>query len=173
MADRRRRGLEGLLITAGLGYFAAQLYHTWVDRNRWPLCSYNMFNRCLPEQLAQPRITLYDSIGEHPMLPVYGTLPLEFFRVVRIFAKVYLTDTSDDLRNRFAERVIDRLNREPWDAFDEVHASFRPRGDTGFTGFDLYEVWIDTRDFDPRADAPLHRPRLLYSYRRKDAASAA
>lgn len=155
---------ESGLLAGVTGYLAAQMVCTWRDRNRWPLCSYNMFNRRLPARLAQPRVVLYDGSGAGPAQPVYGMMPLEFFRVVQIFGEVFLANDDDALKDRFAARVIGRLNTSPWRGFDEVRASYRPRSGR-FTGFDLLEVWIDTADFDPRAGEPLYDTRLLYSYR--------
>jgi hypothetical protein len=161
---RLARLAETGLLAGAVGYVAAQLVCTWRDQNRWPLCSYNMFNRRLPDRLAQPRVVLHDGVNEYPAEPVYGMMPLEFFRVVRIFAEVFLVNEDDAIKDRFAARVIDRLNTSPWDGFDEVRPSFRPRSGR-FTGFDLYEVWIHTDDFDPRKGEPLHDTKLLYSYR--------
>lgn len=155
---------EAGLLAGALVYFGAQLAHTWRDRNRWPLCSYNMFNRCLPARLAQPRVALHDGSGTGPLQPVYGMMPLEFFRVVRIFAEMFLGNDDEAVQQRFAARVVDRLNREPWEAFDEVRRSYRPRSGQ-ITGFDLYEVWIDMADFDPAEGGPLHDTKLLFSYR--------
>ncbi|WP_188188817.1 hypothetical protein [Nonomuraea sp. SYSU D8015] len=155
---------EKLLIGAGVTFFAVQAAHTWTDRNRWPLCSYNMFNRCLPERFAQPRVTLYDEFRSYPMLPVYGLLPLEFFRVVAICGAVYLGD-DDDLKDQFTASVLKGLNDAPWQAFDEVKASYRAESPRGFTGMDVFETWIDLADYDPRAGGPLHDTKLLYSCR--------
>ncbi|MFI7210900.1 hypothetical protein [Micromonospora maritima] len=163
---------EALLVTAGAGYLGAQLWHTWKDRNRWPLCSYNMFNRTLPSRFPQPRVTLHDPAGSQELLPVYGLLPLEFFRVVSIMAEVFLVNQDEAIKHRFAERVLRRLNTRPWAAFDEVHASHRPLGPAGFHGLDLYAVTLDLDDYDPRVDRPLHQPELLFSYRRPDVPQA-
>jgi hypothetical protein len=154
------------MLLGAAGLFARQLACTWTDRNSWPFCSYNMFNRVLPERIAQPRVVLVDDAGPTGPMPVYGLLPLEFFRVMSVSSAVYLGGTDAATRDRFTERMLDRLNDHPWRAFDEVRASVRPRSGR-FTGLDLYEVWIDLSDYDPEADRPVHDQRLLYSYRRQ------
>jgi hypothetical protein len=150
----------------GIAFFAAQIASTLTDRSRWPFCAYNMFNRCLPESIEQPRVTLHDDQRSYPMLPVYGLMPLEFFRTASICGAVYLENEDEALKDRFTERILRRLNEDPWGSFDEVKASYRPESPAGFTGLDLFEVRIDLADFDPRQGGPLHDAKLLYSYRK-------
>jgi hypothetical protein len=123
-----------------------------------------MFNRDFPERLPQPRVRLQDGDGPTVLLPVYGMMPLEFFRVVPIFGAIFLDNADEGVKARFARRVLDRMNDHPWRAFDEVRASYRPRSGR-FTGLDVYEVWADLAEFDSRADGPWQDERLLYSYR--------
>lgn len=163
--NRTRRIGESLLGIGWAGLFAAQLVHTWRNENRWPLCSYNMFNRTLPERFPQPRVTLHDDSGMRELLPVYGLLPVEFFRAVAICGAVYLENEDDQIKRRFSAAVVDRLNEHPWADFDEVRASHRPCGQ--FHGLDFYVVWMDLSDYDPDGDAPLHDAQLVYSYRRQ------
>jgi hypothetical protein len=160
------RAAEIAVLAGAAGLLARQFACTWTDRNSWPFCSYNMFNRVLPERIGQPRVILTDGAGPTRPLPVYGLLPLEFFRVMSVTGAVYLGDTDTAARDAFTERMLDRLSDHPWRAFDEVRASIRPRAGR-FTGLDLYEAWIDLSDYDPDADQPLHDLRLLYSYRRQ------
>jgi hypothetical protein len=151
------------LALLGFGAFVTvQLTLTALDRNVWPFCSYNLFNRVLPHRIPQPRVRLLEGDHASKLLPVHGMMPLEFFRVVRIFGMIYRDSSDEELKRRFSERLLRRLNTEPWGAFDEVKASYRPSTPDGFSGFEVHEVQIDVRDYDVDRDGPLHGRRVLY-----------
>lgn len=156
---------ERLLGAATGAYLLAQFAHTWRRRNRWPLCSYDMFSYPLASRFPQPRVQLCDDEGSTPLMPVYGLLPVEFFRAVAIIDDVFYECRDEALKERFAETMVHRLNTRPWRAFDEVRASIRPRSPRGWTGFRLVDVTIDLADYRPGEDQPLHEVQPFFSYR--------
>lgn len=156
---------EGLLTAATCAYLLAQIGHTWRRRNRWPLCSYDMFSYPLAARFPQPRVQLCDDEGSTALMPVYGLLPVEFFRAVAIIDDVFYECQDASLKERFAESIVHRLNTRPWRAFDEVRASVRPRTARGWTGFRLVDVMIDLDDYRPPDDQPLHEVQSFFSYR--------
>lgn len=170
MATRRATGagtsaLECVVLTATVGYLAKQVWHTLRRRNAWPFCSYDMFSYPLGTRIPQPRVELRDELGTTDPLPVYGLLPVEFFRAVAIIGGVFYADTDDQAKDRFAAGMLRRLNERPWPAFDERHASIRPRTAQGWTGMRLLGVTIDLADYRPSDDKPLHDVKTFYSYK--------
>ncbi|MFH0244581.1 hypothetical protein ACGRHY_19700 [Streptomyces sp. HK10] len=153
-----------LAAVALAGLTAVQFAHTVRDRNRWPVCSNNMFNQVLPERLPQLRVRLRDGERWGGLRPVYGLLPLEFFRVVDICVNVLVENEDREVRDRFCRRVVERLNSRPWRAFDEVHASERPIDPRGFTGLEMLVVSVDIADYSRADDAPLHEQRTLHRW---------
>ncbi|MEV4398201.1 hypothetical protein [Nonomuraea sp. NPDC049607] len=145
-----------------LAVLAGQFFHTVVDRNRWPFCSNNMFNRALPRRFPQLRIRLRDGDEWTGLRQVYGLMPLEFFRVVDIFATVLLENTDDEVKERFCRTILDRLNTRPWPNYDEVRRSERPTHPRGFTGLEVIMVSIDVGDYSMTDDGPLYDHQVLY-----------
>lgn len=156
----RRAPVAAAALFAGL--LSVQVWHTVRDRNRWPICSNNMFNRVLPERIPQLRVRLRDGDVWTDPRSVYGLLPLEFFRVVDILDAVLVDNKDHVVRDRFCARVIDRLNTRPWNSFDEVHASERPTSSRGFTGIEILLVIVDVSDYSSTVDGPFHGCRVLH-----------
>ncbi|MFE5732533.1 hypothetical protein ACFQ7A_16705 [Streptomyces sp. NPDC056528] len=154
--------LLGGALLAGLT--AAQFLHTVRDRNRWPICSNNMFNRPLPRHVEQLRVRLKDGDRWTQPRSVYGLMPLEFFRVVDICVAVLIDNEDRDVRDRFCRRVVERLNAHPWKAFDEVSASERPEDPRGFTGLELLSVSVDLQDYCRATDSPLYDVDVLHRW---------
>ena len=155
---------EALLVAATAAYLANQVRHTWRRRNAWPFCSYDMFSYPLGARFPQPRVQLADMLGTTDPLPVYGLLPVEFFRAVAIVDDVFYEPSDTELQDRFAARMLRRLNQRPWHGFDERRASIRPRTSQGWTGLRLLDVTIDLADYSPAGDQPLHEVSTFYSY---------
>lgn len=154
-----------LLAAAALGVLTmVQFVHTVRDRNRWPFCSNNMFNRVLPDRLPQLRVRLRDGDQWTEPRSVYGLLPLEFFRVVDICAAVLMENEDRQVRDRFCLRVVQRLNSSPWRGFDEVSDSERPTAPNGFTGLELLLVTVDLADYSRSTDSPLHDQQVLHRW---------
>lgn len=146
------------------GLTAVQFAHTVRDRNRWPICSANMFNRPLPQRVEQLRVRLKDGAEWTEPRSVYGLLPLEFFRVVDICVAVLIDNEDLEVRDRFCRRVVDRLNSRPWKAFDEISASERPTDPSGFCGLELLSVSVDLADYTRATDSPLHDLEVLHRW---------
>ncbi|GAA3836819.1 hypothetical protein GCM10022226_68440 [Sphaerisporangium flaviroseum] len=158
-----RVGRKPALMAAILGaVLVGQFFHTVVDRNRWPFCSNNMFNRTLPRRFPQLRIRLRDGDEWTGLRQVYGLMPLEFFRVVDIFAVILLENQDEELKDRFCRTILRRLNTRPWAAFDEVGRSERPTHPRGFTGLEVLMVTVDVADYRMADDGPLYDHQVLY-----------
>ncbi|WP_327088495.1 hypothetical protein OIE66_40300 [Nonomuraea sp. NBC_01738] len=159
------RGRKPALAAALLfGVLAVQFYYTVVDRNRWPFCSNNMFNRTLPRRFPQLRIRLRDGAEWTGLRQVYGLMPLEFFRVVDICAGVLLENEDPGVKDRFCETIVRRLNTRPWPGFDEVRRSERPVHPGGFTGLEILMVNVDVGDYRMADDAPLYDQQVLHRW---------
>lgn len=153
----------GLAVAVGV-FVAAQLRHTIKDSNRWPLCSYNMFNRTLPARVSLLKVRLLDGSGTEPLQDTWGVLPLEFFRTQALLYEV-MTQADDGTRARFSRALVDQLNDRPWRGFDEVRRSCRPCPGRRFTGFDLLLAEIDPRSYDGGRGGPLLSLEPVYSWR--------
>lgn len=164
-AHTRNARADGMVLALTAVYLLNQVRHTWQRRKRWPFCSYDMFSYPLGTRFPQPRVQLLDDIGATEPMPVYGLLPVEFFRTVAILDEIFYECSDEALQDRFADRLLWRLNERPWRGFDEVRASVRPRTLTGWTGLRLLDVVIDLADYDAEIDGPLHDVQPFYSYR--------
>lgn len=167
MTGRRGSSVHPLALLTGAvlaGLTATQFVHTVRDRNRWPICSNNMFNRPLPQRVEQLRVRLKDGTRWTEPRSVYGLLPLEFFRVVDICDAVLVDNEDPEVRDRFCRRVVERLNTRPWRGFDEISASERAGDPRGFTGLELLVVTVDLADYCRATDSPLHDIDVLHRW---------
>jgi hypothetical protein len=139
------------LIAGAVALISAQFWHTLRDRNRWPLCSYNLFNYYIPDRYPQVRVRLVTDRGSvvGPTDP-WGVLPLEFFRVVSVIERVFLVCEDREVKDRFCRRVLRRLDASPWSGWDEIKGSYRPPPGERFVAMDLYLVEVDFDRCDPR-----------------------
>lgn len=158
-----RRSSKLMLSVLLVGFFAAQLAHTVMDENQWPLCSYNMFN-FVPELRSQVmRFVLVEEGGRRQEVEPGQVLPIEFFRATSLCYEVYLVPEWRDRREVFSRQLLDRLNAAPWHAFDETYAAARPRKGGRFIGL---RVVARTEEYD---EFPLRRPQgevsRIYSFR--------
>ena len=138
---------------------AAQLAHTLRNTNRWPFVAQNMFSHAAPPVMARIMVELHDSLGGKQLVFPYSVLPVEFFRAQRLLLEVYQEGNDAERQERFTIALLDRLNRSPWQAFDEVEAAARPPPGARFVGFDLvpYEYALDA--YVPGTDlAAIRRP---------------
>jgi hypothetical protein len=143
-------GAWAAVVAASIAYLGIQVRQTVKDRNAWPFCAYNMFNYYLPDRFQQARVVLATDRGElvGPADP-WPLLPLEFFRVISIIERVFITCEDRDVRDDFCRRVLHRLNTRPWRDWDEIRGSFRPPAGQRFAGLELYLVDVDFTRCDP------------------------
>lgn len=131
-----------LICWLAFGVFAlVQLGHTLADRNRWPFAAQNMFAHALPARVPRIMVALHDSHGGKRTVFPHDVLPIEFFRAQRLLGDVYFDSEDIELQSRFAEELLDRLNRRPWRAFGEIEAAARPPVGATFVGFDV--LWVE------------------------------
>jgi hypothetical protein len=150
-----------LLLSLTALFLCVQIWHTFVDQNNWPFCSYNVFSQIRGKQSQTFKIRLYESAGETRLVDVWEVLPLEFFRAISVFREVYFGG-SDEARRRLASFILGELNDSPWGEFDQTYASARPAG--RFVAFDFLLVDIDLAD----SQISLGEESILFSYQIKD-----
>lgn len=133
-----------LVTVAAVVGFTAQGWHTVLGRNRWPLCTYDLFAYHLPEQMPQARVRLTTAAGSvvGPADP-WGLLPLEFFRVVSILERVFFTNDDSAVRDDWCCAVLNGLNAAPWKAHDEVRAALAPPLSERFVALEVFLVHVD------------------------------
>lgn len=154
----RARARLGLALAA---FFAVQLLHTVFDSNRWPFCSYNMFNRTMPLQLWTLRARLRDSGGQTQTVDAARLLPVEFFRARDMLHSVYVAGRDESLKQGLARLILARLNASPWRAFDETFASPRPSAGASFVSLELLAWRLDlSRRRGPEPE-PVEEKRLF------------
>ncbi len=162
----RPGALAAVHVVAGIAVVAVQFTATIRDRSTWPFCSYNMFNRALPNRMPNHlRIILLDDAGGRSApLRVWGLLPLEHFRVASTFLTVYLAGDDEQEQRALAEQVLSLVNDAPWRSFDQRKAPPRPPAGRRFVGFELFRVALDLTTYDGRTDSPYADQELLYRY---------
>ena len=109
---------------AVLALILARLAVTVFDWNAWPLCSYDMFSRTWPTELAVLRVHLSDDAGGEQIVWPGNVVPLEFFRANAILAES--AAWAEPRRSTFFDTLLDRLNAGGWPAFDETWAAAVP-----------------------------------------------
>lgn len=148
------------LVTLG-----TQAWHVVRDRNRWPLCTFNLFNYHLSDEYPQARVRLVTVEGSvvGPADP-WGLLPLDFFRVVSIIERVFFTNEDVSVRERWCAAVLRGLNDAPWPSWDEVRGSLRPPAGERFAALELYLVQVDFVRCDPGDRSAVLRAELLHRH---------
>jgi len=164
-------------------YLALQLWHAIKDVNRWPICTYNLFNYHLDDTFPQARVRLITDRGNvvGPTDP-WGLLPLDFFRVVSVLERMFFAEPEtvdgrdagpdpdgaarvrNELRDRWCATVLRGLNDVAWSAFDEVRVPLRPPAGERFTAFELYLVQVDFSRFDPNDRSQVVSANLIHRY---------
>lgn len=101
---------------------------TLLNRNFWPISSYNMFNDAFSDGVARFEVDLLTFGGWEGGWHPANLFPVPFFRAVEVFERVYLDDEFGADRRLFSLRVLQRLNEKPWNGFNEVRPAARPSG---------------------------------------------
>lgn len=142
------------------------------DKNRWPLCTYSLFNYRLPEKMPQFRVRLLTAEGsaEGPVDP-WGLLPLDFFRVISILERIFLVNDDVAIRDQWCGIVMHQLNTAPWRGRDEVRAAIRPPVTEHFTALELYLVEVHYTLCDPHDRSSVLSAELVHRYDPQDLSS--
>ncbi|GEM30839.1 hypothetical protein NN3_18460 [Nocardia neocaledoniensis NBRC 108232] len=153
------------MVGAAEGLIGIQLWHVIREQNRWPFCSYNMFNYRLGDRSSQIRVVLATDSGQidGPNDP-WGLLPLEMFRIDSMFRLVFDGDVPSAVRDSFCRTVLDRLNRHSWPRWDQVRRSLRPPAGGRFVAIAVYLVLVDFTVNNPEDRADVVGTRLLHRY---------
>lgn len=112
-----------MMIRIGLlGYAAAQLGTTLINRNFWPFCSYNMFNAATTED-RELHAHLKTPEGWTEAQRPDRLIPVPFFRATAILDFFFVREHSDAEATIMSQSILRRLNAGRWRAFDEVRAA--------------------------------------------------
>jgi hypothetical protein len=84
---------------------------------------------------------------------------------VGLAENVLVLEKDQQRKEQFARLLLDRLNSEPWHAFDETYSSIRPPPGGRFIGLDLVYLHFDLDQYrDGQPPSPLQEERV-FSYR--------
>ena len=140
-----------------------QIVLTVRDKDVWPFSSYTVFESVEPEQIKLARILLTENNGTTQNEKLSAMLPLEYFRVTRLFSLVYLS-SNQELKERFSQLVLNRINSNPWRGFDEMEAAPKPVSGSGFAGFELYVDTYDLSQFTSSNEFHPYKTEKIYSF---------
>lgn len=150
-----------LLLAATISVCAVQLGCTVLDRNAWPLCSYNMFNRVPIVPTPYLGVVLIENDGTRTEVLPGATIPVEFFRASDVLLEAY-QGRDRSKQAAFSGTVLDRLNVQPWGAFDETMAAATPRSGSAFIGLELHARWLDVTQPVVRPAAAKHSEAMYW-----------
>jgi hypothetical protein len=152
-------------LTAIGALFSVQLLSTFMNKNYWPFCSYNLFHYQSPQRVQEIRVRLFDDRGNStPILDTWGLLPLEYFRVISILRQIYISNKDENIKQNFSIKMLKRLNKRPWKPFDEIKSPIRSFSGRPFIGFELLLVDIDLNTYNPFDRSSYTRQQVLYRF---------
>ncbi len=94
----------------------------------------------------------------------WALLPLEFFRVISVIERVFITCEDPHVRDDFCRKALHRLNTRPWRDWDEIRGSFRPPAGQRFVGVELHLVEVDFTRCDPTDRSQVTSVELMHRY---------
>lgn len=119
--------------------FCAHLVSAVYRHSVWPISSYDMFSRLPAKRQISMRVTLLEpGLNDREVLPG-NFVRIEFFRAPNFLMRHLLSESDNLKRQVVSEHMLENINKEPWDHFDEVLASCRPVKN-GFSGFRIQLV---------------------------------
>lgn len=125
----------------------------WVEDDDFPFCSHGLFNTLFQARTKLLRFVLHDSEGHTVVVDSGRVIPIEWYRAVGLAENVFLLDSDTRRKDQFARLLLDRLNREPWRAFDESYASIRPPRGASFVSLEVVQLEYDLTRY--RSGEPL------------------
>jgi hypothetical protein len=96
-----------------------QLTLTLINRNAWPFSSYNMFNFVPAPKGYIPKVEVHFEDGSVVRTDVAELMPLEFFRTNGLL-QAHIYESNRPGADNIADFLIDYLNQNEWEAFDEM-----------------------------------------------------
>lgn len=132
-------------------FFFIQLFCTITNKNIYPFCSYNMFNRTFFGKYKQFEVRLINSLKNDSIsVPAYKIIPIEYFRADYIMYNIYYSN-DEKKKYEFSKAILDNLKYNPWTGFDEIYGSIKYNNYTQMKVC-VYEYIIDdkglsTKDF--------------------------
>ena len=136
---------EVILLTAFIICALIQFLHVLVNRNRWPFVAQNMFAHRYSGFVKRLFVVLFYEDGEETMVLPGRVLPVAFFRAQRMLINMFCHGSSELAAREFSKLLLYRLNYKPWDGFDEIKPSVKPRNGSEYIGFQLCMCELDLR----------------------------
>lgn len=146
--------LTAIAVLCGL-----QLGATWLNRNAWPVSSFNVFSAATRGDVWGLRAILIDADGTEVVVDPGRTLPIEFFKARSIYREVFVAGTIAQ-KEEFAQRLLVRLRQHQWHSFDET---LSPAASVNPVRMRV-EAWrLDPKYLDPETGFRLTQRVLLYA----------
>ena len=153
---------RALLLGLSALFVATQLAATLGWYRQWPFAPYDMFAwRGSP--IAQVWVVeLVASDGTIREADPGNVVPLEFFRA-RALVRELVDPRSGIDRDALVDKLLERLNRRGWIAFDETWPAIRPEGAVRFVDarFGLRTVRLSVTEGGTTTE--IVRDRILYA----------
>lgn len=142
MNDKTKRVLFSLLIIYG----CSQLIHTFLNKNSWPICSYNMFSTQMPEIDEEYMIELTEDDGSKQMVKPGNCFPIEYYRLNGMIWETLNVLYAKD-KEKFFKGLITRLNTDPWKGFDEILPAAKPKSGKKFVKMKVFTFRYDLKKY--------------------------
>lgn len=152
-------------LTVGLlVFFAVDNYHMWVERDNFPFCSHGLFNTLFKADSQLLRMVVHDDQGHSVTVDSGRVIPIEWYRAVGLAENVLVTESDQQRKDAFARLLLERLNGDPWHAFDETYASIRPAPGARFIGLEVVYQSFDLARFRYGESLRPYNLEQVYSY---------
>lgn len=152
------------LVLLVLLIFLIQLTHTVFNKVNWPFCSHNFYYHRSLKVKPIFYVSLKDSLGHIQTVNCRATLPIEGYRCGSIYREVFEKTEDINFKNAYAELVLDRLNNQSWNFFDERFAPVKPTKGSHFISLCVEKHYIDTTDFGKTKQTSLVKVEPLFVY---------
>lgn len=164
---------KALLVTGLILFFAIDHYHMWAARDNFPFCSHGLFNDLFQAETSLVYFVVHDSQGNSAIVDTGRVVPIEWYRAVGLVDNALIQEGDARNKQRIARLLLERLNAQPWDAFDETYGSIRPAPGARMIGLDVVVLAFDLDRY--RHGQPLQPLRVerVFSYRLPEAPDVA
>ena len=127
---------KALLVAGLVLFFAIDHYHLWAAKDNFPFCSHGLFNDLFQARSSLVYFVVHDSRGNSAIVDTGRVVPVEWYRAVGLVENVFIQESDPRRKEQVARLLLDRLNAEPWPAFDETYTSIRPAVGARMVGLD-------------------------------------
>ncbi|ATB34312.1 hypothetical protein [Melittangium boletus] len=156
---------KALLVVGLIAFFAVDNYYMWVERDNFPFTSHGLFNVLFTARTNLLRMVVHDDQGGSVTVDSGRVIPIEWYRAVGLAENVFVLEEDSRRKEQVARLLLERVNSEPWYAFDETYSSVRPPPGGRFVGLDVVYLRFDLDQYrDGQPPKPLQEERV-FSYR--------